>query len=103
MLIQQYKIDHNLNSLNASSIGYSRKKEKLDQLNQYPATVIQKYIKDRFSFRYPQESDDEKYSLQLQVALFYRLIVDWFGLSHKYRYDENNCQFNWLCTVQIIE
>lgn len=99
MLIQQYKIDHNLDSLNASSIGYSRKKEKLDQLNQYPTKVIQEYIEDRFSFRYPQESDDEKYSLLLQVVLLYRLIIDWFGLSHKYRYDENTINYS----VQIIE
>lgn len=103
MLIQQYKIDHNLDSLNESSIGYSRKKEKLDQLDKYPEKVIQEYIEDRFSFRYSQESDGEKYSLQLQVVLLYRLIIDWFGLSHKYRYDENNHQFNWLYTVQIIE
>lgn len=99
MLIQQYKIDHNLDSLNISSIGYSRKKEKLDQLDKYPETVIKEYIKDRFSFRYPQESDDEKYSLLLQVTLLYRLIIDWFGLSHKYKYDENTINYS----VQIIE
>lgn len=99
MLIQQYKIDHNLDSLNASSIGYSRKKEKLDQLDEYPEKVIQKYIEDRFSFHYPQESDGEKYSLQLQVVLLYRLIIDCFGLSHKYRYDENTINYS----VQIIE
>ena len=103
MLIQQYKIDHNLDSLNSSLIGNIRKKEKIDQLNKYPEKVIQEYIEDRFSFRYPQESNNEKYSLQLQVALLYRLIIDWFGLSHKYKYDENNQQFNWLRTVQIIE
>ena len=78
MLIQQYKIDHNLDSLNSSLIGNIRKKEKIDQLNKYPEKVIQEYIEDRFSFRYPQESYGEKYSLQLQVVLLYRLIIDWF-------------------------
>ena len=72
-------------------------------MDKYPEKVIQEYIEDRFSFRYSQESDGEKYSLQLQVVLLYRLIIDWFGLSHKYRYDKNNHQFNWLYTVQIIE
>ena len=101
MLIQQYKIDSNLddNNPNISAIGKARKKEKLDKLNQYPEQVIQEYIKGRFNFRYPQESDNEKYSLQLQVTLLYRLIIDWFGLSHKYRYDENTINYS----VQIIE
>ena len=101
MLIQQYKIDSNLddNNPNISAIGKARKKEKLDKLNQYQEKVIKKYIEDRFSFRYPQESDNEKYSLLLQVTLLYRLIIDWFGLSHKYRYDENTLNYS----VQIIE
>jgi len=101
MLIQQYKIDRNLddNNPNISAIGKARKKEKLDKLNQYPEQVIQEYVEDRFSFRYPQESDNEKYSLLLQVTLLYRLIIDWLGLSGKYRYNENNIQYS----VAIIE
>lgn len=101
MLIQQYKIDRNLddNNPNISAIGKARKKEKLDKLSQYPEQVIQEYIADRFSFRYPQESDNEKYSLLLQVTLLYRLIIDWLGLSGKYRYNENNIQYS----VAIIE
>lgn len=101
MLIQQYKIDRNLddNNPNISAIGKARKKEKLDKLNQYPEQVIQEYVEDRFSFRYPQESDNEKYSLLLQVILLYRLIIDWLGLSGKYRYNENNIQY----AIAIIE
>ena len=68
-------------------------------MNQYPEQVIQEYVEDRFSFRYPQESDNEKYSLLLQVILLYRLIIDWLGLSGKYRYNENNIQYS----IAIIE
>lgn len=101
MLIQQYKIDRNLddNNPNISVIGKKRKKEKLEQLNQSPEKVIQEYVEDRFSFRYPQESDNEKYSLLLQVTLLYRLIIEWFGLYGKYRYNENNIQYS----IAIIE
>ena len=87
------------NNPNISAIGKDRKKEKLDKLNEYPEQVIQEYVEDRFSFRYPQESDNEKYSLLLQVTLLYRLIIEWFGLNGKYRYNENNIQYS----IAIIE
>lgn len=101
MLIQQYKIDSNLddNNPNISAIGKKRKKEQLEQLNQQSEKVIQEYVKDRFSFRYPQESDNEKYSLLLQVTLLYRLIIEWFGLYGKYPYNGNNIKYS----ISIIE
>lgn len=101
MLIQQYKIDSNLddNNPNISAIGKKRKKEQLEQLNQQSEKVIQEYVKDRFSFRYPQESDNEKYSLLLQVTLLYRLIIEWFGLYGKYQYNGNNIKYS----ISIIE
>lgn len=101
MLIQQYKIDSNLddNNPNISAIGKKRKKEQLEQLNQQSEKVIQEYVKDRFGFRYPQESDNEKYSLLLQVTLLYRLIIEWFGLYSKYPYNGNNIKYS----ISIIE